>query len=381
MQQLMQQVFARIEMPKVRPNVLASRRKDIIELELKAHGIGSRDPYGQFEPLVSHLYEAMMAPPHENRLASTGIILLSEPFDQYRANNRELKDFKYFPVRRSDVKAARAFADGTNSFFVRGPEETGLLVPPKPIADELDLFTLRDDTLADDDHHDTVRHPLRECLIIQRIGTNATQRLTVLCRERIVTFAGLTYSTRPYQYDVLDSLAQQIRSFPWDQTPQTIQTIKSALRLAVHLLSPSGIGATLVLLAPEDDEKVDGLVANGELIVDGTLRPPTLITETSKDLVITKRLFQRPLVHLMSQRDGATTVTADGQVLHIGAFFKTVSASQQKERNGHPMGTRHRSAMEFSRLIGGLVIVVSSDGPVTIFKGGDKVATSAGKTL
>ena len=72
----------------------------------------------------------------------------------------------------------------------------------------------------------------------------------------------------------------------------------------------------------------------------------------------------------MGQMDGATTISPKGDVLNVGAFFRSVGAENTGPETMPYYGTRHRSAAEFTKEIDGIAIVISSDGPVTVFRKG-----------
>jgi hypothetical protein len=128
------------------PDLVTERRK-LIALELRAQGIGAQDPFQQFEDLVEACYRVMTAPPHENRLPSTGVVLFSHPFDQYNPD----PDAQFIRVDPLDEATCWLLADGINSFFAKDPGGIGLLVLKEPVLDELNLFSLRDDLLFDED--------------------------------------------------------------------------------------------------------------------------------------------------------------------------------------------------------------------------------------
>lgn len=335
---------------------LATERRRLIALELSAHGICADDKFHQFENLVDACYNVMTATPHENRLPSTGVVLFSHPFGQYDFD----ENGQFIRVDPSEEKTCWAFADGIQSFVAKDPDGVGLLVLKAPAVDELGLFTFRDDILFDEDVRPS-DPPKRECLVIQRSEGHSTRRVTILARESIVNFSGLAYVSKPYQYDILQALRQTIMPFPWGD--DCIQTLKSALRLAVHKLSPENHGATFLILTPSDISALDKLIAARHLITDQAISP----TKCS----LTKRVYQRPLVHLMGQMDGATTISPTGDVLNVGAFFRSVGAENAEGEATQHYGTRHRSAAEFTKEIEGIAIVISSDGPVTVFRNGE----------
>jgi hypothetical protein len=343
---------------------LPSERKQLIASELRAHGIGETDPFRMFDSLVDVVYAVMTAPPHESRVPGTGVAIFSHPIEQYGVVNDPLAEPqpdrpKFIRASRRDENACWSLADGIHSFVAQDSECTGLLLLEKPIIDELDLFTLRSDRLFNRKVGPS-DPPQRECLVVQRGAGHMARRLTVLCREKIVTFSGLSYFARPYQYDILRALRRDVVPFPWGD--DEIQAVKSTLRVAVHQLSPGGIGTTLVLLAPTDVPKLEELVRSRDLVVARAHAPAVCS--------ITDRSMQRPLVHVMSQTDGATVILPDGSVRYFGAFFRSVSVEDETDESTRRYGARHRSASDFSRLIEGVVVVVSSDGPVSIYHQG-----------
>lgn len=335
------------------PPDLETERRNLIALELRALGICANDPFSQFGRLVDACYRVMTAKPHENRLPSTGVVLFSHPFKQYQFKG----DGEFRRVEKEDI--CWRLADGINSFVAKDFDGVGLLLLKEPVLDELSLFTLRDDILFDDEAGPS-DPPRRECLVIQRSEGHSTRRVTILARESIVNYSGLTYISKPYQYHILQALRKSIDPFPWGD--DCIQTLKSALRLAVHKLSPENHGATFLILSPKDSLVYKRLVAERHLIVDNAIKPAKCS--------LTERVDQRPLAHLMGQMDGATTISHTGEVLNVGAFFPSVGADDSGRETTDQHGARHRSAAEFTKEIDGIAIVISSDGPVTVFRKG-----------
>ena len=342
---------------------LPTERRKLIALELQAHGVSADDQFRQFDSLVEACYRLMTATPHENHLPSTGVALFSNPIGEYE-EALEKHRHQFIPVNPAEEDTCWALADGIHSFVAKHRDGVGLLIPNEPTVDELSLFSLRDDVLFDDEVGPG-DPPIKECLIVQRSEGHSVRRLTILGRKNIINFSGLAYSSKFYQYDILRALRQQIDPFPWGSS--CTQTLKSALRLAVHKLSPENHGATFVILAPADEENFEKLVSDRHLIVDRAIIEPACS--------LVKRVYQRPLVHLMGQMDGATTISPEGKVLNVGAFFRAVGENAGSDA-GRTYGTRHRSAAEFSKQIQGITIVISSDGPVTVFSNGNPVSIS-----
>lgn len=336
---------------------ITTARKRWVELELRAHGIGTQDPFGQFLSLVDAFHQVLTAAPHENRLSSTGVVLFSHHFQEY-----ETQGVEFVPYPSNQEHLCWGYADGVHSFVAKDPSRVGLLFPKMPVIDEMSLFSLRDDLLFDEETGPSDA-PLRECIIIQRSTGHSARRLTVLARERIVTYSGLAYLSKPYQYAIMRELRRVIAPFPWSQS----QTLKSALRVAVHKLSPENVGATLVVLTTSDEEKVASMIASDQLVVNAAVEP--------RECLVTSRKYQRPLATLIGQRDGATIISATGNVIYVGAFFgsRGREGSEGSGERSAEYGTRHRSAAEFSKWIDGLALVVSSDGPVTVFRKGNAI--------
>ena len=338
---------------------LETARHNLIAKELGALGVCANNQFGQFDKLVNVCYRLMTSVPHENRLPSTGVVLLSGEFDQYRFDCGD-----FWKVPPSEEEICWALADGVHSFVAKDREGVALLVLKTSAVDELGLFSAWEDIFYGSDRDlGPSNPPNRECLLIKRSEESSTRRLTILTREKIVNVSGLLYVPKPYQYDILKELRQLISPFPW--TADCDQTLKSALRLVVHKLSPENCGATLVILSPDDMSPGNEIKAADRLIINQAISPP--------NCSLTKREYHRPLAHLMGQIDGATIVSPQGDVLHVGAFFQSVGTEKNEAERLPLHGTRHRSAEEFSKEIEGIVIVVSSNGPVSVYRKGQKL--------
>jgi DNA integrity scanning protein DisA with diadenylate cyclase activity len=126
-----------------------------------------------------------------------------------------------------------------------------------------------------------------------------------------------------------------------------------ALELAVHWLSPSRIGATIVLF--EDQIPWDSL--------------DTATATRAPALSMVNRRHFPAVFAALQQHDLATLVDARGSICKIGVglrFSADADASVQSDR-----GMRHRSAQRFTYDHPNTVaVVVSEDGPVTVFRAG-----------
>jgi len=130
------------------------------------------------------------------------------------------------------------------------------------------------------------------------------------------------------------------------------------IRFAVHDLGAKGVGA-LIVFRPDP-----------ELLLARERRmspPPPLRIHLPADLA--------PLRHVLSQTDGAVLFDASGTLVELGVrLIPTPEAEVSISALG---GTRHISAHRYShddpRAV---VIAVSEDGPVTVFRGGELIGRS-----
>jgi DNA integrity scanning protein DisA with diadenylate cyclase activity len=131
------------------------------------------------------------------------------------------------------------------------------------------------------------------------------------------------------------------------------------LELAVHWLSPGRVGATLVVPVTHGDSGLD---------LDHAIATP--------DLSVTARHHYPALLAALMQTDLATVVDAAGRPHHIGVGLHwSAEAEQAVEVNG---GMRHRSAARYTYdHPEAVAIVVSEDGPVTVFRHGKPLSQCA----
>ena len=138
---------------------------------------------------------------------------------------------------------------------------------------------------------------------------------------------------------------------PDELLDEVTQSLLEMLDLCVHLLSPRGIGATLVWRIVES--AVMGDVSNNPS------EPPTTLPTSSGPSIDTRSLpcWRRWM--------GMLRVEA-GRVLNYWAMLDP--SAEAKKLVAEMGGTRHTSAKRYSYdEPGSIVVVVSEDGPVTIF--------------
>jgi hypothetical protein len=134
--------------------------------------------------------------------------------------------------------------------------------------------------------------------------------------------------------------------------------LEAILEFAVHDLGSLGIGS-LLIYRPHDEP--------GPSVEERLPPPPPLSIQRAAHLA--------PLRHALSQIDGAAIFDADGVLRRLGVRLVPSNAAEESvEALG---GTRHTSARRYSYDDpGATVIVVSEDGPVTVFRRGEVAGTA-----
>ncbi|MEM9033900.1 MAG: diadenylate cyclase [Actinomycetota bacterium] len=235
-----------------------------------------------------------------------------------------------------DLDAARRFADGRSSFLVRSLDQQLMLACfERSVQYEADLVEIQQATGA---------------LIVQRtvMGT-----VRLLSDEGVVQWTGREWTTRLGARAHLSVLAPLL-----PRLPEAV--LAGLLDLAVHWLSPARIGTTFVV-AP-------GAGPAGGLDLGRAMRAPALS--------VSHRRHYAALFASLMQTDLAVTLDLDGTVHHTGVgLLATPRAEELVPASG---GMRHTSARRYSfDHPEALVVVVSEDGPVTLFASGAPVAVCA----
>ncbi len=225
---------------------------------------------------------------------------------------------------------ARTFADGRSAFLVHRPDDTPVLACfDRPVQYESELVRLQQATGA---------------RIVQRTAVLGQVRL--FTERRVISWDGRDWTERPTAAALVGAVQQG--------APNLDPTVAHGLLdLTVHWLSPAHVGATIVV--HEEGFRWDALD------VATKSRAPRLS--------LTSRRHFPALFAALSQHDLATLATSDGSVMYLGVGLRT---SDEAERHGDTeRGMRHRSAQRFSYDHPSTTIaVVSEDGPVTVFRGG-----------
>lgn len=336
------------------------RHFEFLRCEFEANGFLNDDPFSLGESLLNELVETIFEAEFEGNSPTHGALIFSHPIKEY-------VDFLPHRQFEEDSRAmAQAFCDGVSVFKTINKEKNGVIIFEHSIIDELALFTLRDDALYNGPNFLHDDKPVRDLFIIKKFEDGS---ITILCREGIAIHRAARLKFYRYQYDYKDLLKTKIESL-WGEIPWAKQVLDSILRVAIHVMGPMrGVGGTMVLLHPSEDHIVAGNLAHESELLNN---------RNSWDFpwepTITMRAHQLMLVNLMKNSDGATIIDPNGYVKTVRSWLVPPVASLAAEESQG--GTRHLTAKVFSRHIKGLVFVVSSDGPISIYSDGERIVST-----
>jgi len=185
----------------------------------------------------------------------------------------------------------------------------------------------------------------------------------IICNDgagtvRIVTDSSVTmvegrrWMVKDLVYEAVDDIVQVVPAADGG-------VVRRLLELSHHRISPNKFGATLLYQL--------------------TAQPVTLrrrdegIDVTALDLSVLSRADEPLLLHQARYRDGALIVGRDGRLLAVNVILRPTRASEQAVPT--IKGTRHTSAARHTYDCPDvLAFVVSTDGPVTVFCDGQRIA-------
>lgn len=185
----------------------------------------------------------------------------------------------------------------------------------------------------------------------------------IICNDgsgtvRIVTDSSVTmvegrrWIAKDLVYEAADDIVQVVPAADGE-------VVRRLLELSHHRISPNKFGATLLYLLTE--------------------QPVTLrrrdegIDVTALELSVLDAADEPLLLHQARYRDGALLIGRDGRLLAVNVILRPTRASEQAV----PVtkGTRHTSAARHTYDCPDmLAFVVSTDGPVTVFCDGQRIA-------
>ena len=301
--------------------------------ELSESGLPRGSDPTAFDLVVEEADQALRPPIHERRAPSSGSIL-NPTSDSARWSDVTGLTIIRTAVVGQSLREARRFADGLSSWLLRGRGgENEWLMFDRPAGSERDLVVLAyalDTTLVQ-------RHPSGTVRIVGAFGVLRTE--------------GFDWQFEPPVDVLLEAVA--------DRKAAHRAATKALLEFAVHDLGARGIGGLLVLCA----NPIEGSAAEERLTP-----PPALRIGTPFHLA--------PLRHALSQIDGAAVFDHDGTLRQLG--IRLVPSLAAEDRVDPIGGTRHTSARRYSYDDpAAVVIVISEDGPVTVFREGKIIGSSA----
>lgn len=297
-----------------------------LERDLRDAGIS---PVSQ--ALLDEVQHATLLRPHEGDLPGFGAIIADEDTAVPDKLAGTEVDFEH-------VARLRELADGSSSFVERRASGSHLRLLSRA-AQEIDL----------------VEHCRGSARRVVRLRPDGT--LQVIAAGRIWTRHRSGWRSEP----TADTVVAHLRDA---QLPPGIdaEVLRGLLQLAVHTLSAHQVGATLVLL-PDWDRTgcARDLDAGGST-------PLLPVADRSADGAI---------ANLLRQHDGAALISPDGSLWWAGAELAgpPPTGASPVAGSGGDGGMRHRSAARFSKLRpDAVVVVVSGDGPVSLFVAGEDIA-------
>jgi DNA integrity scanning protein DisA with diadenylate cyclase activity len=281
--------------------------------------------------LFEELDHCRRTPMFEGRRPTYGAIVV--PRGRAPAHHRAALDgldYDLVPLD-DDPAAGRVYADGRASFLVRSVDGgMALACFAGSMLMEADLVQLQRTTGA---------------AIIQRTPVLDVVRIAV--DESMVTWDGRHWHRRPTAIAMADDLIERV--------PELDSSFAlHVLELAVHWLAPSRIGATIVV---HDDDHIDW----SALDTSTAARTPQLS-------VCDRRHFSA-LTTVLRQHDLAVIVDRRGSLRKVAVGLRWTTDAEAAVSSDR--GMRHRSAQRYSHdHPSATVVVVSEDGPVSVFRGG-----------
>lgn len=288
-------------------------------------------------PLVlDELGYARRPPRFERRVPLYGSLIV--PDDRSLIAAGDLVDL--VPVDDHPLPVARRFADGRSSYLAVHPDgRRQLAFFRRSVQYEADLVEIQADTGV---------------VIVQRTPVLEVTRL--FTSTTTVEWTGYRWTSRPNAH----ALHAQLRPY---LPPIAPRVVAGLLELALHWLSPGRVGAILIVPVSHGDDGLD--------LGRATAIPP---------LSVTTRHHYPALFSALMQTDLATVVDAAGTAHHIGVGLNW--SDDAEAAVGTTRGMRHRSAARYTYdHPDAVAIVVSEDGPVTVFRRGRSLSKCAASAM
>jgi hypothetical protein len=243
----------------------------------------------------------------------------------------DLVDLDYLPL-----DSARRFADGRSTYLVRQLDgRLQLACFRRSVQYEADMVEIQDNTGA---------------YIVQRTVMGVVR---LFHGPGTVEWAGYRWSTRPSAGTQFSMLRPQLPGLP-------APVLSGLLKLALHWLSPGRVGATLIVHRRGDSK--DGFDLGHSM--------------PAPALSVTRRHHYPALYAALSQSDLAAVIDPSGTVKRLGVGLRSSAAADRSVDDSR--GMRHRSAARYTfDHPDAVAVVVSEDGPVTVFHRGRALSECA----
>lgn len=326
-------------------------RVEYVRRELLAHGFAT-DRCKLLERLSSEVAYALFAPLHERSQPTYGAIITNH-WQQHCSQIPEFMSNSSIPCSRLD----RTLADGASSFavFDQQSDSNTLWISHAALIGEAALVSLRDEILFKSTGRSPHDPPAdADLILIQRLADGS---ITVLHWDGVTTFRNGHWAHKHYQYKyrVEETLEHRLLHLPLQE--HTKQTVRHLLRLCLHVLSPAGCGATILVALDDESSLRSCLIDKKERLAPARL-------------TVSDRVCHRTLLHLLGQVDGATILSSDGTLRSVGAMLKP------KLEHTSPSlgGARQLTARDTSMSLDSPILTVSADGPVYVYHQGTVIA-------
>jgi len=229
----------------------------------------------------------------------------------------------------------RSMADGVHSVVLLVKDE-----PPR-------LLLLHERMDSDQDY---ASHAVWVDGII--VCNDAKGVVRIVTDSSVTVVEGRRWTRKDMVYEAIEDIAQVVPAA--DTT-----VVRRLLELSHHRFSPNGVGATLVYALME---RLDAGRWRDQGVDVGPLNLSVL------------NVSDEPLLlHQARYRDGALLIGHDGRLLAVNVILRPTRASEQAV--AATKGTRHTSAARHTYDCPDvLAFVVSTDGPVTVFSDGQRIA-------
>jgi DNA integrity scanning protein DisA with diadenylate cyclase activity len=297
--------------------------------ELQRRGsIRERYTRGLREEISSELARCLDPVVHEQAVRPYGAIVAREMPHLERLG-------RLIDTAGVDDEVIRSMADGVHSvvLLVRGEPPRLLLLHERMDSDQdyASHAVWIDGLIVCNDAHGVVR---------------------IVTDSSVTLVEGRRWIRKDMVYEAIEDIARVV---PAADTA----VVRRLLELAHHRFSPNGIGATLVY----------ALTANS----DAARRRDHGIDVSALKLSVLNESDEPLLLHQARYRDGALLIAHDGRLDAVNVILRPTRASEQAVPP--TKGTRHTSAARHTYDCPDvLAFVVSTDGPVTVFSDGQRIA-------